>query len=207
MGFGERLHAIRVRNDLNRKPMEQKAFAKRVGVSPAMVWRIETGRDLPSDDMAGRMFEVLKLDPTLRAELSELLKQERIEQNRRREVEKQSGRRKARSAFGTALRRILKQLDITATELGREIGRPSSSALAWAAHLLPDDKILNDEIIPYLQSAKVKEEQINKLKQIHLETSLRRSLDLAYLSEREQSELLEVVRSHYAGDKKKARAK
>jgi transcriptional regulator with XRE-family HTH domain len=207
MRFGEWLRAIRVPDDPNKPALEQKLFAKKVGISPSMVWRVETGRDLPSDEMAGKMFDALKLDPTLRAELSELLKQERIDQNRRRQRERRTGKAKVRSPFGAALKETLEKLRITPTELSREIGRPSYSAIAWAKHLLPDDEILANEIIPYLQSVGATEESINKLKQVHLETSLRRSLNLAYLSEQEQAELLEQVRSHYAGDKKKARAK
>lgn len=189
MKFGTTLRKMREENGL-----QQKEVASAAGISPAMLYRVETGKTLPTEETAKAILETLNIDPQTIDSLLEAVKSER---------EKKSQPKKEGIALSAALNELIGRIDMTATELSKWIDRPFSSVQAWVSgRLLPSDTTLTTDILPALKKAGASEDDLNVLKGAHLQDSLVKALNLSYLNDDEQIKLLNLVRKYYGKDKK-----
>jgi DNA-binding transcriptional regulator YiaG len=190
----------RIREEIG---MQQKDLATLSEVSPSMLWRVETGKELPTPELAKTLLDKLGVDTQIRKEMLRLLEKERDGRGRQRK--KRGGKQAtadAMLAFGKELQEVLKRLQISAAEFGRTMNRPASSVQAWVSGILsPSDETIVQDIIPVLEEAGASGEELRGLKAAHLKDSLTKALNLSYLSEDEQQELISILEKHYGKNK------
>lgn len=198
MKFGSDLR--RIREDSGK---QQKDLAAQSEISPSMLWRIETGNELPTLELAETLLNKLGVAAQVRKEMLRVLGKERDERGLRlKKREKKGARADAMLSFGKELQGVLKRLEISAAEFGRTMNRPASSVQAWVSGiLLPSDETIVQDIIPMLEEAGASGEELRGLKSAHLKDSLTKALNLSYLSEVERQELISILEKHYGKNK------
>ena len=178
--FGEE-----IRDRREKLGIEQQALAQKSGITSGMLNHIETGRNLPSKRTREKLFDALNLDKETQRRLLKLVEQEKGQRKQKP---------KERSEFGRAFKKVLDELNIKPSDFSDKSNFRLGLVNLWAGGTKnPGEKTLTDEIVPHLKRFNVNEFQINALKLAHLEDTIKRNLELSYLSERTQGQILSAA--------------
>lgn len=171
MRFGKLLYEERA----PRKLLLQ-TLAALCGYSIATLSQIERGVLLPTDEAADKIMSSLGLDEEARKRFRLALKKDRADAKKKEA--------KPKSAFGVALRDLLKELNITSSKLNEHLGRPVSTVNAWVSgSLLPGSNTVADELIPALRSLGADDSKLQALKLVYLRDQLPHLLRFEFLDE------------------------
>lgn len=179
MSFGERIRKLR-----NERHLLIQELANRAGLSAATISQVERSLFIPPDDTVRKLIDALgkvgkPINNNTRDELFHVLKKDRAE----KEYEP-----KESLAFGGALRDLLKRLNLSGSAL---TSRPRSTIHAWVKGiLLPNDKTLVEELIPEVKGLGASDSDLKSLYLAHLHDVLDKSLQLEYLTENMQKEII-----------------
>lgn len=183
MRFGELLRQYREKQNI-----QQKDLAADADISPAMLSQIEHAREFPTEELANRLMDALKISGKRRESMLRSLKNDR----KSFYLDKSQAQK-----FGEVLSDLLKTIDLSVADLARKIDVSVVIVYSWMnGSKLPGDKTLALDLIEVFREAGASEQDLQRLKYAHLEGKLAQSIDLAYLTKQEQDELMAVLEEY-----------
>lgn len=156
----------------------QVDLAREARTNQTHISKIESLQELPTDNVATKIVEVLGRDAKSRDKLWSALQRDRKLVKQPIEDE---------STFGSVLSEMVKNLNISVASMAQDLNVSTVIVYDWLKGAkLPSEKTLANDLMMVLRQAGASDRDLGKLRFSHLEDKFRQMVNMEYLTAEEQ---------------------